>query len=678
MMAGLIIAAQLCTVAASDDTASIAALCADHPDRIQRLFDALDLDRAGLESVKAAVTAGDWPAACSALVDYYRTGLTASWLRADPPQPGTDRDPAADAILDGIFTLYTVPAKVPLRPDGGLDWAYNGPDGDLEWGWGLNRHYWASTLLRAYEKTGNTAYIEGLDRLMSDWVASNPYPAEKNRTPQWRGLETFSRIGMVWPRVFYALQAVPELTAATRLLMLSSIPDHAHYARNFHAKGGNWITMELNGLAAAAACWPEFKEADAWFDYASNRMLPEIEQQVYPDGAQKELTSHYHRVALFNFARFIELSERAGREAQVPPEFRAGVERMYRYLAYTMRPSGYGPLNNDSNLDHTRPEIRAAADEFERKDWKYIATNGAEGTAPDGLPSVVFPWAGQVIMRNGWGADSHWAFFDAGPLGTGHWHYDKLHLSISAFGRDLLVDAGRYTYQRGPWRSYFVGTSSHNVVMVDGKGQQEYPREATVPMTGNFALEPGYDLVRATYTDGYADLDGAATHTRTVVYIRNQYWVVLDHVDTDRPRTLTALWHFHPDCHVWLEGLSAASTDLDKGNIRIVPAGDLEWHASIVAGQTEPEIQGWYSRIYNEKQPGPCAVYTAAVDGPATFAWVLLPANGPVPTPESPTLAPAPDGATQLRMTLAGRTQTLTIPAQGTTLVRSGAGYPPQ
>ena len=141
---------------------------------------------------------------------------------------------------------------------------------------------------------------------------------------------------------------------------------------------------------------------------------------------------------------------------------------MTNYLAYILRPDGHLPLNNDSDRLDDRSNVLWHARDYNRPDWIWIVTNGREGEEPKGLPSVVFPWAGQVVMRSGWDADAHWAFFDVGPLGMSHYHYDKLHLSVAAYGRDLLVDAGRYTYTGGKWMDYFMGSASHNVILVDG------------------------------------------------------------------------------------------------------------------------------------------------------------------------------------------------------------------
>ena len=601
---------------------SVEGVCRAYPERVAKVFESLDLDRPGLEPVKSAADSGDWPKACRALLGYYRTSDTAAWLRKPSGPPGDGSVPEAEQILDDTFTFYTVTAKAPRLADGRLDWQFRGPTNDHEWAMALNRHYHLRTLARAYDQTRNPAYVRCFDRHVRDWITSNPYINRKgNDTVNWRGLEAFFRV-KAWGQGFFGFQHLAELTPAAKIMMLSSIPEHAHYLRTFHAPSSNWITMEMNGLARAAVCWPEFKESPEWLGYAIKRMTEQIEKgQVYPDGAQHELTSSYHRTALRNFEEFAEVVSRAGRK--LPAPYEVGLERMWNYLAYTMRPDGYGLMNNDSDHDHTQPLVLQSAKQRNRPDWTYIATNGREGTKPKGEPSVVFPWAGHVVMRSGWGADAHWAFFDVGPLG-GHVHYDKLHLSIAAFGHDILVDGGRYSYAPGAWQAHFRSSASHNVILIDGKGQRRYQPLAKEPMKGNYMVRPDCDFARGTFDGGYHDVEGKVTHTRSVLYVRGEYWVVVDRIDTDRPREVTALWHFHPECAVSGDGRVVSAAVGNKGRLSLVPATDIDWTLDIVKGRTKP-IQGWWSRHYNHKEPSPCAVFSTRLEESASFVWVLIP-----------------------------------------------------
>ena len=619
---------------------SVERVCRAYPERMQALFRALDLERPDLAAVRRAYGEGSLAAAGHALLDHYRGGTSGSWLRREAVAVGADRDQAADAICEDRFTFYGRTAVVPRRADGRLDWDCRGPDDDVEWAWGLNRHHHLGTLLEALRGTGRLEYAARIDEHLRDWVTSSiPYPPQASRTSMWRGLEVALRIKQ-WARVFYGLQGHEGLSDGARLLLLSSLPDHAHYLRHFHG-GGNWATMELSSLATIAVAWPELAGAQAWMEYARSTLTAELRRQVYPDGAQTELTATYHRVALENFELLAEAC-RWG-EVPLPAEYRAGLEGMWSYLARTLRPDGSGPLNNDSDRDLNRSRILRAADRFGREDWRFLASNGAEGVAPTSGPSFFFPWAGQLVMRSGFDADAHWAFFDVGPWGTGHEHNDELHLSVAACGRDLLVDCGRFAYagevaRRFRW-SYATRSAAHNVLLVDGQGQGPGPARAERPLPGSrYRITEAFDHARGA-TDRFEGLEGRAAHARSVLYVRGAFWIVVDRVDTDRPRRIEALWHWHPDCTVAADGTRCRSIDADRGNLAIVPVGSLPWRLELVEGRDEPGIQGWYSRRYNEVEPCPTAVYTASLDASATFAWVLYPAKGPVPAIEATIVA---------------------------------------
>jgi hypothetical protein len=416
------------------------------------------------------------------------------------------------------------------------------------------------------------------------------------------------------------------ISPATKLLILSSLPDHAHYARYFHAQN-NWLTMEISGLATVATTWPEFKQAEEWLNYSIDVMAESMKDQVYEDGAQTELTSSYHYVALLNFELFKNLCNDAGK--LLPEFFDKTLEEMYNYLALTIRPNGFGLLNNDADLMYNRDIVLKAAETYNRDDWKYIVTNGTNAIKPDNGPSFIFPWAGHLISRSGYETDAHWSFFDMGPWGSGHQHNDKMHVSVAAFGRDLLVDGGRFAY-RGEvatkFRRYATGSASHNILLIDGKGQAPGPKVTEEPVSKkDYLITPDYDLGRASFSE-FIGLEGAYKHTRTLFYARGDLWVVVDKVSTDRPRKIEALWHWHPDCKVVVESEKVA-TQNEKGNLQIVPAGIQKWNVSMVKGQEQPEIQGWYSKEYNIFEPNPTTIFSTQIEADATFVWVLYPSE---------------------------------------------------
>ncbi len=623
------------------DPHSVEWVCQHAPERVRVLFDSLNLEHRGFDKVKQAVAAGDYPAACTALVAYYRSANTAKWLRYKPVDDTGNGDPQIDPMLTDEFGFYGDRAKVPRTASGNLQWSYNGPKNDPEWGWSLNQQDYFNALLSAYVRTGKRAYVEKIDADVRDWVVSNPHPERMTKQGPWRGIEVSSR-ARTWVNVFYGLQMIDAFSPAARILMLSSIVEHAQYLMVFHRRdANNWAVGEVSALGIIGCAWPEFRDAGGWREYSQEQVGRQMGMVVYPDGAETELTAMYHRGVTEGFDNYIRTFRQFNQP--VADSLNVVVKRMWSYLAYTLRPDGTTPENNDSDRRDIRDKLIAAAEAYDRPDWEYIATNGKKGNKPRIGPSVTFPWAGHTIMRNGWDADAQWSFFDAGPFGTAHQHYDELHLSIDAYGRALLVDAGRFSYNKGPFRDYFVSTAAHNTILVDGANQNQTPQRAERPMAGaDYGTTDDFDFARGTFDAGYQGVKGRAVHTRTVVYVHDAFWIVADRIETDRARAVKALWHFAPGCNAVVEGRTVASKDADKGNLRVVPVGGMAWKAKVVAGAENP-IQGWYSGYYTEKEPNPTAVYIADIPGTTTFAWVLVPARGEVPQVDATVLSSRED-----------------------------------
>lgn len=624
---------------------SVDEVCGISRDQIATLFARLDLDRDGLMPVKEAVARQDMQTACDALITYYRGREVPSRLRIPKVAGGEARHPRGDQVLQDIFSVQGVTAPHVRQWHGGLNWTYMGPKDDREWAWFINRHVMFRDLVSAYRETGNPDYVRKFDDLVRDWVCAIPYQSEEEAVLHWRPLEAAARLGSTWPRAFFGFQQEDAFSPAGGLLMLASIRDHANHLRHFHETRGNHRILEMMGLLRGALYWPEFRDSADWVEYASDQLSDQIAQQVYPDGACKELSGDYHRVVLGTFQRAADTFER--NRVAVPADFRAALIRMWNYLAYTMRPNGFGLLNNDGDLSNVVKRLKRAAALYRRDDWLYIATNGRRGRGSDPTPSVFFPWAGQLVSRSDFGADAHWSFFDVGPWGTSHQHNDKLHLSVSAHGRDLLVDSGRFAYggELGKRFRFAYGKHSagHNVVLIDGKGQAAGPLEAARPLAASdYGIQDRFDFARGSQ-DHFDNVEGEVRHLRSVVYVRGGFWVVVDRVETDRPRDLQVLWHWHPSVDVVIQDGRVASVDAEQGNLAIVPVGELEWTVELAKGQDEPRLQGWYSERYNQAVPSFATLYDTTIEQSATFVWVLMPAKGRVPDIEAKAVSSTDD-----------------------------------
>lgn len=623
-------------------------------ERLRTMLKSLNYQHPGLEQVHSYLISKDTLNALESLLQYY-SQIDRSWVVTTMEKPPFDDVlRVANAIVADSLYFEMKFSSIPRTPYLGWAWNYTGPEGDDEFGYTLNGHRYILALLAAREEAKRVEYSEVFDRLIRDWIIHHPLPEANDSIylvlnsvnnldyrdigeVEWRTIQAGQRLGDTWPQAFYAFQNDQEFSDAARLLMLSSIPEQAGYLRKYHKRGHNWTTMEMNGLALAGLAFPEFKQAEDWADYALEVMSEEIGRQVYPDGVQTEISTKTQWVALQRFESLAENFVKAG--CEIPSSYQKRLEEMYNYLAYCMRPDGHQPLNSDSDREDLRERVVTAATKFGRPDWVWVATNGEWGEKPRIGPSITFPWAGIHIMRSGWEADAGWTFFDNGPYGTGHQHRDKLHLSIAAFGKDLLVDGGRYTHQDyfsfdpSVWRGYFRSSFAHNVILVDGKGQRAGTTKTAVPLVADrdFVHRPGYDYVYGLFTDGFEDVDGMVVHARSVLYVQDHIWIVLDQIKTDQPRELQVLWHYAPGCEVIMDGSESLSVNNATANLRIMPVGTLSWNAEIISGQEEPFRQGWYSGTYGVREPNPTVIYKTSINSSVTFAWLIVAAKGDVP-----------------------------------------------
>jgi hypothetical protein len=652
------------------DITTVEAVCNSYPIEMENMLDQFNLDYPGLEKVASAKKNGNIVNACKELLFYYKNGATNPELRKELPVKSDGTVATIDTILNNVFVVQNVRGKVPFLANGHRDWYYKGPNDDKEWAWLSNRHSQLNSVFNTYLETGNPKYAQYLDLFLKDFIImATPYPAEKSSTSVWRGLEVAAR-AKIWSKIFFGLLQSEYLSPATQLLLLSSLPDHAHYNRNFHSSN-NWLTMEISALATVAAYFPEYKNTEEWLHYAIATMTQSMKDQVYADGVQTELSSHYHNVSLHNFELFKSICDKANKK--LPDFYNRTMEAMYGYIAHMVRPSGLRLLNNDGDRGSDRDNILRGAKKFNHPDWEYIATNGETGRKPKDGPSYLYPWAGHFLSRSGFYQDAHWSFFDMGPWGSGHQHNDKLHLSVSAYGKDFLVDSGRFAYTgevADKFRPYAKSSAAHNLLLIDGKGQLKGPTLADKPLgEGHYKITDKFDYAISSF-DQFMDVEGAAKHTRAIFYVRGEFWVVVDRVETDRPRIIEALWHWHPDNKMEKVG-PVVKTNNEKGNLAIIPVGGQKLDPQFIKGQEDPEIQGWYSPEYNIYEPNTTSSYNLSIKENSTLVWLLIPSEKIIPKIKSKIISENKEGIT-LSVFAKNKKWVLTIPFYDSTNASMG------
>ena len=616
------------------------------PDRQHELFDALDLSSADLQPVAAAVAAGNFAQADHELAEYFRHRTSVTWT-FDPPKARANpasRDPVAEDAVKGrvqgglVMAWHTFPGN-------NIDWLYNetlvtpGLAHNMEWQWQLCRMSFWNNLGDAYRATGDERYAQAWVAELRSFIAECPVPAHAANAPgsAWRTIDSGIRMSHSWPTAFFSFLPSRQFTDADVALYLDSCLEHARYLRQFNTTR-NWLTMEMSGLYTVGAFFPEFKEAGEWRQYAVDRLHTEETAQFLPDGAQNELSTMYHNVALDNLVNIARVAQKVGRVKELPDGYIAGLEKAYDYDLYLMTPDRSEPEFNDSTSwpRSVVARCREALGFFpDRADFQWIASDGKEGRPPLET-SHAFPWAGFYVMRSGWDVDANYFVLRAGPLGEGHVHQDKLNVVMWADGRYILFNSGGSAYEKSKWRSYSTDTFSKNTVLVDGKPQYRDPNNhdlniSKAPIDARWESTPDHDFAAGVYDEGYGALNARlATHTRRVLFVKPDLFVVADTlVPADGAvHTYQARWNLLTT-HAREDKETRAITTVDENmpNMALVPLQPDHLEVRSVSGQTEPELLGWYVR----KDADPAyirattVVHTKKGSGAQNFLTLLVP-----------------------------------------------------
>ena len=584
-------------------------------------FEQLDLDRTELAGVAKAVKAEDWDAAKEAWSKHLQDRTSPKWLFSwrdkkkikaiyEKNFDGLKKSPGrADKVLRREFRFGGVTRTLPHD----IDWDHN--DYTKEWRNVLNRHRTWITLGQAWWQTGDSKYPEDWVYMLRDWIKDNPVDAGGR---PWRSLEVGARAN-IWPEVMNLFMEAPAFDAEVRYLLTRSMVEHARflYRNNAHFKKGNWQTTEAQGLASTGIMLPEFKESKAWRERGFSLMSTHMKKGVFPDGAQYELTPGYHYWVIYQFLKTIILAEKNGYEL---PGLQDRHEKMFEFLMHLGMPNrmtiavgdaGYGkPIPGMMGLGallYDRPDMGYLAAETISEDWVWFLPPeklAAFQSLPKRKPkfkSHMMPNAKYGVMRTGWGTDDRWLLFDCAPWAGYHTHEDQLQVVIYS-GRELLIDPGQVDYDLPVSKSYFKKAVAHNVLLLNGKGPNSNPKVVT------WSVDERVELASAKVSR-----DGL-THQRSVLFVKPDYWVVVDHVSGKPTADLTRLFHL-PVVEVERGEHSVQTQFKDGQNLWIGHADTarLEMREGLVRASVKTDVKAPVAALVSKHEKLPTALCTVLV-----------------------------------------------------------------
>ncbi len=462
-------------------------------------------------------------------------------------------------------------------------------------------------LAMAHLLTADAKYLNAASR----WaVASCNYPTWGKGTENGAGLATGHQLlglSLIYDWLYSSLTSDVRDQIRRTLIARGSTMNAAAlntaYWRTTYLQNHLWVNM--SGLATAGLALRGDFDASAWLNLARQK-FQSTEAALGPDGASHE-GSGYWSYGVEYLLKYWHLAGDAFGEATTSPWWpQTAAYRLYMSLpraAWTSastnvdiadcpRSEWYGPdyllrrlaaLHRDPYAQWLGGALDRAGVTANTARWLnliWFDPSVAE-QPPDQLPTMHhFEDLGLVSARSGWGGDEALLVFKCGPplghaainkfnydAGCGHVHPDANHFVLFANGEWVLRDDGY------AWKE----TDQHNTLVIDGKGQLgEGPqwfdalsaiRPKANPQILSAASTAAVDEIIGDATAIYPPAAGLKRFVRRLLWIKPNFLIVIDNVETDSPRQLELRFHTEFPCVPGENGTLVAQGK--KTNLRI-------------------------------------------------------------------------------------------------------------
>ncbi len=540
--------------------------------------------------------------------------------------------------------------------------------GDKKIIWELNRQQHFFTLGVAYWLTGDERFAETFVTHLEGWIMHNPPGIGIN----WFSSLEIALRSMSWIWAFNFFKDSKSLPPTLFKIALKFLYLHGKHIEKYlstYYSPNTHLTGEALGLYYLGTQLSFFKDAENWRRRGEEILFAELDRQILPDGVYFEQSTWYQRYTADFYTHFLILKTLHDEETEkdLQDKLDTKLQSALDFLMYVTRPDGTTPIIGDDDGGRTLPLANSQPNDFratlatgavifQRGDYKFVAREPAEETlwllGAEGIQSFEklsaavplknscdFTDGGYFVMRDGWAKTDNYLMADCGMLGSGsggHGHADALAIDAAVGGKTMLVDAGTYTYHESDeLREYFRSTAAHNTLMIDEKSQSDTAtkfswKSKAEAKINEWISQDRFDFFEGSH-DGYERLaDAPATHARSILFIKNDYWIIRDYVKTFGAHDYSLNFHFDGKTNPVIEGtksgaLCVSETSDAEVGLRLFAVGDN--------GNWQYE-ESPISQCYGKRTNAPFLRFVSNGVGAQEFFTFLLPNESAFNAPE--------------------------------------------
>ena len=529
------------------------------------------------------------------------------------------------------------------------------PDLSAKVVWELNRLQFLTQIAIEYKKSRNPDDLNRFVSIIQSWIRDNPY---LNGINWYSNIEVNLRL-ITWFLCWEILDADNlmiennDFDGFVKKDWLPTIYQHCVYSYNNPSKfssSNNHLIAEYAGLFIASVKW-NFSSSAKWIDYCQKGLEKEILRQHSKNGVNKEEAAEYIQFITDFFLLAYIVGENSG--YSFSKMYKEQLKEIFRYVFDILDSKGNFPkygdeddgkcfiLNFDSNFNNFKSLLTSGTILFKDGilksksngyDLKNAILFGIKGqTIFKSVEDIVvntrsafYPDEGHFLMKNHKENREIFVHFDAAPLGflsiAAHGHADALSFTLNVDGQPVFIDPGTYTYHTEPeWRDYFVGTLSHNTIRINKENQATIA--GSTLWLNHYKCSVIYteqsdekDIVKA-FHNGYKKL--GITHKREMVFdkILNEL-LITDWIESRKNDDyfIEIPFHIHPSFEV-TDNFDFRFDLTNRQGTMVNLTMDERLKTKHIKGQEKPEILGWYSKSFLQKEPGNTIIGSLKANG---------------------------------------------------------------
>lgn len=394
----------------------------------------------------------------------------------------------------------------PIDISNGIDWEYSHTHNSKTYSVYLHAlEYIGYLALAGIEKDDNT-YFEIASDIIMNWIEYN-----KNNTPlhSWNEHAVSYRISnliLFQESVDENYKIKNEDFQKVLLEHCVFLADEKNYKPNNHG-----ILMD-ESLFKASFHITDIELQEIYKNVALNRVKLALYRDFSRKGLHSENSPEYHRMMMIVLNRFNELIQEKG--MTLTNDLNHKLKKAKRILRILLKPNMTYPLVGDTSLK-LEDNIKKIYEDF----YDYEA----------GL--TIFQKENELDRMS-----SDYLYFKCGYLSKTHKHFDDLSLTLVLDGNDILIDSGKYNYDKlDKIRQYMLSPEAHSVPLISNKTYSP-----SSPIVDQYNL--GIDYVSINNENkivrGFNNLYDGINLSRTVIYTEFGHVFIFDSMISDTEEIL--------------------------------------------------------------------------------------------------------------------------------------------